>query len=142
MSAKTIPPLTLLLYCQTGVWRKYLHAFLFFFSFQNIDCGYLLDPPLRVCSNVYPVIYIMSKINQNIKLFPMKFSIFMALKKISCLYWGFTSQSKIFQSCRDGFNKNCRYLMCLSQGHNAVPPVGIIPLNSDSHALPLRHHAP
>ena len=97
MSVKTIPPLTLLLYCETEVCRKYLHVFLFFL-FQNIDCGYLLEPPLRVCSNVYPVIYIMSKINQNIKLFPMKFSIFMALKKISFVCIGALHPSQKFFS--------------------------------------------
>ena len=51
------------------------------------------------------------------------------------MYWGLTSQSTIFQSCRDGantsgFNQYCRELMCLSQGHNTVPLVGIEPRTS------------
>ena len=44
-----------------------------------------------------------------------------------CLFWLFTSQSIIFQSCRDavlpGWTGTEQRIKCLAQGHNAVPPV-------------------
>ena len=48
-----------------------------------------------------------------------------------------SSQSTIFQSCRDRakltlpqYNQYCRELMCLAQGHNTKTPVGIEPRTS------------
>ena len=51
-----------------------------------------------------------------------------------CLCWGLTSQSTIFQSCRDGataswvINQYFRGVKCLAQGHNTAA-VGIEPLS-------------
>ena len=57
-----------------------------FFSFliQNIDCGYSLEP-----------INVLSKIIKNIKIFPMKFSIF-ASKKISLYCMGMFSYAYVY----------------------------------------------
>ena len=42
-----------------------------------------------------------------------------------------------------GVNQCTGELICLAQGHNMVPPVGIIPRTSlCSDALPLHHNAP
>ena len=52
-----------------------------------------------------------------------------------CLCWGLTSQSTIFQSCRDGataswvINQYFRGVKCLAQGHNTVE-VGFEPQTS------------
>ena len=43
--------LNLLIYSTTGVYRGKHY---FSYSAQNIDCGYLLEPPCRVGSNEYP----------------------------------------------------------------------------------------
>ena len=54
-----------------------------------------------------------------------------------CLCWGLTSQSKFFQSCRDGataswvINQYFRGVKCLAQGHNTVA-VGFEPPTSRS----------
>ena len=54
-----------------------------------------------------------------------------------CLCWGLTSQSTIFQSCRDGataswvINQYFRGVKCLAQGHN-MAAVGIEPPTSRS----------
>ena len=54
-----------------------------------------------------------------------------------CLYWGLTSQSTIFQSCRDGataswvINQYFRGVKCLAQGHNTAA-VGFEPPTSRS----------
>ena len=54
-----------------------------------------------------------------------------------CLCWGLTSQSTIFQSCRDGataswvINQYFRGVKCLAQGHNTAA-VGIEPPTSRS----------
>ena len=54
-----------------------------------------------------------------------------------CLCWGLTSQSTIFQSCRDGataswvINQYFWGVKCLAQGHNTAE-VGIEPLTSRS----------
>ena len=54
-----------------------------------------------------------------------------------CLCWGLTSQSTIFQSCRDGataswvINQYIRGVKCLAQGHNTAA-VGIEPPTSRS----------
>ena len=54
-----------------------------------------------------------------------------------CLCWGLTSQSTIFQSCRDGataswvINQYFRGEKCLAQGHNTAA-VGIEPPTSRS----------
>ena len=42
------------------------------------------------------------------------------------------------------FNQYSGELMCLTQGHKMVAPVGwnLGPLDLESDALPLRHHAP
>ena len=54
-----------------------------------------------------------------------------------CLCWGLTSQSTIFQSCRDGataswvINQYFRGVKCLAQGHNTAA-VGIEPPTSCS----------
>ena len=54
-----------------------------------------------------------------------------------CLWWGLTSQSTIFQSCRDGataswvINQYFRGVKCLAQGHNTAA-VGIEPPTSRS----------
>ena len=66
-----------------------------------------------------------------------------------CLCWGLTSQSTIFQSCRDGataswvINQYFRGVKCLAQGHNTAA-VGIEPptSRSGSDTLPLSHRAP
>ena len=57
--------------------------------------------------------------------------------KFVCLCWGLTSQSTIFQSCRDGataswvINQYFRGVKCLAQGHNTAA-VGIEPPTSRS----------
>ena len=54
-----------------------------------------------------------------------------------CLCWGLTSQSTIFQSCRDGataswvINQYFRGVKCLAQGHNTAA-LGFEPLTSRS----------
>ena len=54
-----------------------------------------------------------------------------------CLCWGLTSQSTIFQSCRDGataswvINQYFRGVKCLAQGHNTAE-VGLEPQTSRS----------
>ena len=54
-----------------------------------------------------------------------------------CLCWGLTSQSTIFQSCRDGataswvINQYFRGVKCLAQGHNTAK-VGFEPPTSRS----------
>ena len=66
-----------------------------------------------------------------------------------CLCWGLTSQSTIFQSCRDGataswvINHYFRGVKCLAQGHNTAA-VGLEhrPLAPESDNLPLSHRAP
>ena len=58
-----------------------------------------------------------------------------------CLCWGLTSQSTIFQSCRDGataswvINQYFRGVKCLAQGHNTVA-VGFEPPTSRSGVRP------
>ena len=58
-------------------------------------------------------------------------------KKVGWLCWGLTSQSTIFQSCRDGaiaswvFNQYFRGVKCLAQGHNTAA-VGLEPRTSRS----------
>ena len=66
-----------------------------------------------------------------------------------CLCWGLTSQSTIFQSCRDGataswvINQYFRGVKCLAQGHKTAA-VGFEPrpLAPESDTLPLSHRAP
>ena len=59
-----------------------------------------------------------------------------------CLCWGLTSQSTIFQSCRDGataswvINQYFRGVKCLAQGHNTAA-LGIEPPTSRSGVLRL-----
>ena len=54
-----------------------------------------------------------------------------------CLCWGLTSQSTIFQSCRDGataswvINQYFQGVKCLAQGHNTAE-VGFVPPTSSS----------
>ena len=56
---------------------------------------------------------------------------------LCCLCWGLTSQSTIFQSCRDGataswvINQYFRGVQCLAQGHNTAA-VGFKPPTSRS----------
>ena len=56
-----------------------------------------------------------------------------------CLCWGLTSQSTIFQSCRDGataswvINQYFQGVKCLAQGHNTAA-VGFEPPTSRKHA--------
>ena len=65
------------------------------------------------------------------------------------LCWGLTSQSTIFQSCRDGaiaswvINQYFRGVKCLAKGHNTAT-VGLEPrpLAPESDTLPLSHRAP
>ena len=58
-------------------------------------------------------------------------------KKVGWLCWGLTSQSTIFQSCRDGtiaswvINQYFRGVKCLAQGHNTAA-VGFEPRTSRS----------
>ena len=60
----------------------YAGVYLFFlFLLQNIDCGYSLEPPQRGGFNVYPQSMFWSKNKKNIKIFLMKFSFFLQLKK-------------------------------------------------------------
>ena len=72
-------------------------------------------------------------------------SAYALLLKMICLCWGLTSQSTIFQSCRDGasaswvINQYFRGVKCLAQGHNTAA-VGLEPPESDT--LPLSHRAP
>ena len=60
-----------------------------------------------------------------------------SLKEDDWLCWGLTSQSTIFQSCRDGaiaswvFNQYFRGVKCLAQGHNTAA-VGLEPRTSRS----------
>ena len=67
-----------------------------------------------------------------------------------CLCWGLTSQSTIFQSCRDGataswvINQYFRGVKCLAQGHNTAA-VGIEPPTSRSgvrHSTTEPPHSP
>ena len=59
------------------------------------------------------------------------------LVKVGWLCWGLTSQSTIFQSCRDGaiaswvINQYFRGVKCLAQGHNTAA-VGLEPRTSRS----------
>ena len=63
-----------------------------------------------------------------------------------CLCWGLTSQSTIFQSCRDGataswvINQYFRGVKCLAQGHNTAA-VGIEPPNLSLRSPTLYHWA-
>ena len=43
----------------------------FHISAQNIDCGYLLEPPRRDCSNVYLQSMFLSR-NKKINVYPCK----------------------------------------------------------------------
>ena len=58
-------------------------------------------------------------------------------RRFVCLCWGWTSQSTIFQSCRDGataswvINQYFRGVKCLAQGHNTAA-VGFEPPTSRS----------
>ena len=58
-------------------------------------------------------------------------------EKVGWLCWGLTSQSTIFQSCRDGaiaswvINQYFRGVKCLAQGHNTAE-VGLEPRTSRS----------
>ena len=68
---------------------------------------------------------------------------------VGWLYWGLTSQSTIFQSCRDGaiaswvINQYFRGVKCLAQGHNtAAVGSNPRPLAPESDTLPLSHRAP
>ena len=57
-------------------------GYTFFFSYvliQNIDCGYSLELPQIGSSNV-PTINVLSKTVQNIRFFPIKFSLCTAEK--------------------------------------------------------------
>ena len=60
-----------------------------------------------------------------------------SFKVFVCLCWGLTSQSTIFQSCRDGttaswvINQYFRGVKCLAQGHNTAA-VGFEPPTSRS----------
>ena len=62
-----------------------VHLF-FLFLLQNIDCGYLLEPPRRGGSNV-PTIYVLSKNKKNIKNFLLKTFNFYNLKKSLYITW-------------------------------------------------------
>ena len=59
------------------------------------------------------------------------------MRKVGWLCWGLTSQSTIFQSCRDGaiaswvINQYFRGVKCLAQGHNTAE-VGLEPRTSRS----------
>ena len=71
-------------------------------------------------------LHILFKINFNIE-----------KEKVGWLCWGLTSQSTIFQSCRDGaiaswvINQYFRGVKCLAQGHNTAA-VGLEPRTSRS----------
>ena len=67
-----------------------------------------------------------------------KFTLEKVIEKLVCwLCWGLTSQSTIFQSCRDGaiaswvINQYFRGVKCLAQGHNTAA-VGFEPRTSRS----------
>ena len=66
-----------------------------------------------------------------------KAMLFMSCCEFVCLCWGLTSQSTIFQSCRDGattswvINQYFRGVKCLAQGHNTAA-VGFEPPTSRS----------
>ena len=57
MSVRFIASYIPLLYRKTGVYRVYI---IFLFLHQNIDCRYLLEPPLWGGSNAYPQSMILS----------------------------------------------------------------------------------
>ena len=65
------------------------------------------------------------------------YSILQGWWKVGWLSWGLTSQSTIFQSCRDGaiaswvINQYFRGVKCLAQGHNTAA-VGLEPRTSRS----------
>ena len=67
----------------------------------------------------------------------LKVSIDLQWDLFVCLCWGLTSQSTIFQSCRDGataswvINQYFRAVKCLAQGHNTAA-VGFEPPTSRS----------
>ena len=70
--------------------------------------------------------------------------------KVGWLCWGLTSQSTIFQSCRDGaiaswvINQYFRGVKCLAQGHNTAA-VGLEPRTSRSgvrHSTTEPPHSP
>ena len=65
----------------------YAWVYLFcLFLLQNIDCGYSLEPPRRGGSNVYQQSMFWSKNKKNIKIFLMKFSIFIGEKNLCILH--------------------------------------------------------
>ena len=57
-----------------------------FFLIQNIDCGYSLESPRRVGSNVYPHSYVLSKNIENIKKNSTEYFQFLQLRKMCILY--------------------------------------------------------
>ena len=74
----------------------------------------------------------------NIKIYPtIQCKFLLILKMVGWLCWGLTSQSTIFQSCRDGaiaswvINHYFRGVKCLAQGHNTAE-VGLEPRTSRS----------
>ena len=70
----------------------YAGVYLFFlFLFQNIDCGYSLEPPRRGGSNEYPQSMFWSKNKKNIKKILLKIFNFYNLKKICIHYMGMFS---------------------------------------------------
>ena len=66
------------------------------------------------------------------------FSIMKLIRRLRlfCLFWFFTSQSTIFQSCQDGFSwtSTKQRIKHLAQGHNAVPLVRLEPTTPLSRA--------
>ena len=92
MSVQCIPPCTPILYSKTGV-RRGIPIFLIFVPKHRM---WILVR--RGGSNVYPQSMFWAKIIKNIKIFPMKFSIFTAEKKSLYIAWA---------SFRYGIGRTC-----------------------------------
>ena len=68
--------------CYNEACYKEVQVYLFFLLlFQNIDCGYSLEPPRHV-----PTINVLSKPIKINQIFPMKFSIINAEKNLCTLH--------------------------------------------------------
>ena len=83
-------------------------------------------------SNSVPYVFVWEKVITNFSEIIVVYDI-----KVGWLCWGLTSQSTIFQSCRDGaiaswvINQYFRGVKCLAQGHNTAA-VGFEPRTSRS----------
>ena len=113
------------------------------YSSRNLSPHWILYR-LKHCANKWNL-YVLKSLYEiqwnttGLKSFEYIYSYAMALKidLVGWLCWGLTSQSTIFQSCRDGaiaswvINQYFRGVKCLAQGHNTAA-VGFEPRTSRS----------